>query len=465
MSPENTPYPDPLILLGQATSALKLETLPPDVLRCARQRVLDTLGCLIAGYSGGISDAVRDYVLAQGGRPEATLLPGGQKTTAGLAGLAHASYIFGLELADAAPRGTVHPGCEIVSIALSVAERDGLSGAALLPAIVAGYEAEIRFGRAVHPHAFYRGWSTIGLFGAIGPAATCGHLLKQDAAAMRRTLGTVLSLLPAATGRVSQGGSVKWLVGGHAAATGLLAAEMANRGTYGHNDAVKIFLPVISDQNSPERLTEGITSDGVFTQWELTSGVLTKYYATVGPIAAPLDAAFALIKEHDIRAEDITEIHADCTRRTAIFNNPQPETDHTARASLPYCMAVAVCTRDSALLLGPAYQPHMLANPEFQAMAQRVRITQNDDYEGQYPARSLCRITIKLRNGVTHDLEVDRTANPRYLKPSDADIEDKFRLIATPVLGKRGADHVVALVSRIESLPNVRELVDALRPG
>ena len=464
MATDQSPYLDPLILLGDACANLRLETLPPAVLRCARQRVLDTLGCLIAGYSGGISDAVRDYVLAQGGKPEATLLPGGQKTTAGLAGLAHASYIFGLELADAAPRGTVHPGCEIVSIALAVAERDGLGGAALLPAIVAGYEAEIRFGRAVHPHAFYRGWSTIGLFGAIGPAVTAGHLLKQDGAVMRRTLGTVLSLLPAATGRVSQGGSVKWLVGGHACATGLLAAEMAARGTYGHNDAVRIFLQVISDQNNPERLTEGIAPDGSFSQWELTSGVLTKHYATVGPIAAPLDAVFALMTAHDIRADDIEEIHADCTRRTAIFNEPHPKTDHTARASLPYCLAVAACTRDPALLLGPAYQPEMLANVQFQGMAKRVRITQNEDYERQYPARSLTRVTIILRGGVSHSIEVDRTANPRYLNPSDADIEGKFCMIATPVLGQVGTDRVIALVSRMETLPDVNELVDALRP-
>jgi 2-methylcitrate dehydratase PrpD len=57
-------------------------------------------------------------------------------------------------LPDAAQRGTVHPGCEIVSVALAVAERAELGGAALLPAVVAGYETEIRFGRAIHPQAF-----------------------------------------------------------------------------------------------------------------------------------------------------------------------------------------------------------------------------------------------------------------------------------------------------------------------
>lgn len=456
--------PDYLRILGAAAAGLRMDTLPSEVIQRAKQRVLDTVGCLVAGYNAELSDAIRSYVLAQGGKPEATLLPGGQKTTAGLAGLAHATYIFGLELADAAPRGTVHPGCEIISVALAVAERNGLGGAALLPAVVAGYETEIRFGRAVHPHAFYKGWSTIGLLGAIGPAVTAGHLMGLDAEGLCNTLGTVLNLSPAATGRVSQGGTVKWLVGGHACATGLLAAEMASRGTRGTRESVNLWLPVISEQNYPERLTEGIAEDGRFTQWELLSGVLTKYYATVGPIAAPLDATFQLIHEHNIRAGDIEEIHADCTRRTAIFNDPHPQSDHTARASLPYCLAVAVCTRDPAQLLGPAYQPRRLGDPQLRDMAKRVRITRNDDYESQYPARSLCRVTIRLRSGASHSVEIDRSEIMRYLKPTDADIEGKFRLIATPVLGARKTGRVVELVGGLERLDDIRELMEALQP-
>ena len=41
MATDKTPYLDPLILLGNACAALRFDTLPPDVIRCARQRVLD----------------------------------------------------------------------------------------------------------------------------------------------------------------------------------------------------------------------------------------------------------------------------------------------------------------------------------------------------------------------------------------------------------------------------------------
>jgi 2-methylcitrate dehydratase PrpD len=455
--------PDALQILGRAAANLRLTDLPPEALQRSKQRLLDTLACLVAGYNEGVADEIRDYVRAQRSAGEATLLPGGEKTTAALAALAHAAYIFGLELADAAPRGTVHPGSEIVSIALAVAEQQGLGGAAILPALVAGYEIEIRFGRALHPSAFYKGWSTIGLLAVIGPAVTAGHLLGLDAQRMENAIAIALQLSPAATGRANQPGSVKWVLGGHACATALLAAEMAARGTTGSR-AVDAWLKIISEDAHPERLTEGIAPDGTFTQWELLSGVVTKYYAAPGPLAAPIEAMFALVVQHDIEPDAVEEIHAECTVRTAIFKEPHPSNGLAARGSLPYCLAVALCTRDPALLLGPGYRDEMLNDPALRAMAARVRVTASDHYESQYPARSLARISVKLRNGKTHSLEVDRSEIGRYLTPTDADIEAKFRMIAAPVLGEKKTRKVVELALAMENVEDLGELMKALQP-
>jgi 2-methylcitrate dehydratase PrpD len=455
---------DVLAQLGRAAAGLRLETLPAEVLMRAKQRVLDTVGCLVAGYQVGISDAIRAYVLAHGGLPQATLLPGGEKTSVALVGLAHATYIHGLELSDAAPRGTAHPGNEIIPAALAMAERRGLGGRALIPAVVAGYELEIRIARSVFSSAFYRGWWTPGLFGGVGPAVTAAHLMGLDAVGIDNTLGIVLNLLPTAMMQANEEGeSIKWLLGGQACATGILAAEMAARGVKGMRDIIRGWLPVIADETHPERLTEGIGTDGSFQQWELLSGILTKHYATVGPLTSALDATFDLIERHNIAASDIAEIEANCMRRTAMFNARHPENEIAARAGLPYCLAVAVCTRDPAQLLGPAFLPEMLSNPEIAAAADKVKITENEDYERQYPARSLARVTIRLNDGRSFSEEVDRSERGRYLNPTDADIENKFRAIAHPILGRAKADQVVELVARLETLSNLAPLVEALK--
>ena len=70
------------------------------------------------------------------------------------------------------------------------------------------------------------------------------------------------------------------------------------------------------------------------------------------------------------------------------------------------------------------------------AHASKVKIVENEDYERQYPAHSLARVTLTLNNGKTLSAEVDRSERGRYLTPTDADIEEKTRLLATPVLGE-----------------------------
>jgi 2-methylcitrate dehydratase PrpD len=459
-------FKDVLPLLGRAAAGLRFDDIPPDVVMRARQRVFDTIGCLVAGYEAGIAREIRDYVLAQGGAAEATLLPGGQKTTVSHVCMAHATYMHGLELTDAAPRGTCHPGNEVVPPALAYAEKLNRSGAEVLAAVTAGYEIEIRFGRAVFPSAFYRGWWTPGLWGGIGSAVAAASLMRLDATALDNTIGIAVNLLPTAMIQANEEGeTIKWLLGGQSCAAGLVAAEMAARGVKGMRNVIGGFLPVLADTTLPERLTEGISEDAKFTYWEVAHGIVTKHYATVGPLFASLDAMFDLIAEHNLRAQDVTEIHVDAMKRTAVFNTVHPDNDVAARASLPYCLAVALHQRDRAALLGPAFRSEVLRDPAIRATASNVRITENEEYERQYPACSLARVTLTLTNGKTVSAEVDRSERGRYLTPTDADIEEKFRLLVTPALGQAKTDTLVGLAQRFETLPDMQELIDTLRIG
>ena len=174
-------------------------------------------------------------------------------------------------------------------------------------------------------------------------------------------------------------------------------------------DVVKGWMPVLGDQTYPERLTEGIDDKGGFIQWEILSGVLTKHYATVGPLTSALDATFDLIEAHNIRVSDIADFEVNCMRRTAIFDVRHPQNEIAARAGLPYCLGVALVTRDPSQLLGPAFRPEMLSNPEINAAADMVRITENEEYEKVYPAKSLARVTMRLKDGRVVTQEVDRS--------------------------------------------------------
>src|SRR6266550_214268 len=73
-------------------------------------------------------------------------------------------------LDDEFRQGSVHPGCVVVPAVLALGYDRRISGAALIEAIVAGYEAEIAIGRACHPDLRQRGFhpaAACGVFGAV----------------------------------------------------------------------------------------------------------------------------------------------------------------------------------------------------------------------------------------------------------------------------------------------------------
>ena len=63
-----------------------------------------------------------------------------------------------------------------------------------------------------------------------------------------------------------------------------------------------------------------------------------------------------------------------------------------------------------------------------------------------------------------HSLEVDRTEIQRYLTPTDADIESKFRTIAVPVLGEAKVAGIVAIAASMDRVANMEMLIKALQP-
>lgn len=454
---------DPADALAAAAACLAYESLPEPVIRRAKQRILDLLGCLVAGYDTSLMAAPRRYAAACGGAPEATLLPGGEKTSAGLAALVHAMFICGPDLSDLAPRATCHPGDEIIPAALAMAEKHRTGGRALITAVVAAYEAEIRFGRSVFPGASYAGWWTPALFGTIGAAVAGAHLLGLDDAGMRDTIGIAANLAPTAMARANAEGSpAKLLMTGQACAAGLLAAEMSYQGMQGMRDVTGGWLSVISGNCVSDRLAEGIGPDCSFTDWEIL-GVLTRYYGTAGPLTPVLDAAFGLIGDHDLHSGEIVAIEVDATPRTARFDSSRPTTEIAARSSLQFCLALAFVTRDPGQLLGPGFHPANLRDPSLLRLADKISISRNDSYERQYPVRSLAQVVVHCRDGQVYSKECDRNENPRYMTPADADIEHKFRSVATPALGAPAADRVVALVARLEHLQDTGEILAALR--
>ena len=126
--------------------------------------------------------------------------------------------------------------------------------------------------------------------------------------------------------------------------------------------------------------------------------------------------------------------------------------------NLRYCLAVTLL--DGRLTFAAAHDAERMASPAVRAVGERIRLL------GPPPGQDRFAATIEVdARGLTSSAMQDINVRGRYANPmTGAEIRDKARELMHPVIGGEQADRVIMLVDRLESLPDVRMLVSALRP-
>src|SRR5260370_19733710 len=144
---------------------LHYPALADEVRHYARRHLLDTVGVMIAGASGDVASRAEAVLAAT--RPAGRIPVPGRARRADLidAAFLGGTAAHGIALDHGFRQASLHPGCAVIPAALALGFDRRSSGAALIEALVAGYEAEIAIGRACHPDLRQRGFH---------PAAACG---------------------------------------------------------------------------------------------------------------------------------------------------------------------------------------------------------------------------------------------------------------------------------------------------
>jgi 2-methylcitrate dehydratase PrpD len=234
------------------------------------------------------------------------------------------------------------------------------------------------------------------------------------------------------------------LNGARGAELGVAAAEMARAGLSGPRgvlDGQWGVLRVMAG-GPAEQLT-----DNLGTRWEFADTALKPFAScrfTHGPIAALRDARL------DHRLVQAVEIS---TFRQSIDVSDRPAPQNRSDAILSHQTAAAMA------LLGKSMLPrdYDALDDQVVMLAGRVRVTHDPALDHEYPARWPHHIVVTLDNGARVTLD---SAHPPH---ADAVLSRaKFRALAEPVLGAQATERIVALVQRLENLPDLRPLFDLL---
>jgi len=197
----------------------------------ACRHVLDWATCAVGGVVEPGTAELRRLAVREGAGP--CRVVGGARAGPQAAALANGAAGAILEMDDVDRRALLHPGPVVIPAALAAADASGrLDGSAFLDAVVRGYEAAIRVGRAAGP-GHYAHFHPTGACGGFGAAAAAASVLGLGETATTWAFGNAGQVAGGLWRARHEPVFSKAMHDGRAAANGLAAAFLAADGYAG----------------------------------------------------------------------------------------------------------------------------------------------------------------------------------------------------------------------------------------
>jgi 2-methylcitrate dehydratase PrpD len=441
-----------LTALGRFVAGAANEAIPAAVRDRAALILADTIGVILAG--AGEPELRRLHGGAERASGPATVLGSGfPRVEAWWAIVANGLAGTMLELDEGNRFARGHPGIHVIPAALAEAERLDRPGAALLTALVVGYDVAARLGGAapvrpaMHMH---------GVHGAVGAAAAVARLREADADATARALGVSAGLTLGTSWRTALGGAtVRNAYAGVAGANGWLAVDLAAAGVTPLPDMVTETFGRISGTG----LDAGHALDGLGERFEVTRNYF-KRYACCRYNHPAIEALEAILAETPIAPDRIASIHVASSALGATMADRDPVGALGAKFSIPYSLAARLVLGESGV---EAFREPALSDARVRRLAGLVEVVEDPALTALTPVKRPARVEVRLTDGRVLARQVD-TPSGEFDRPYPVDLlREKFVTLATPDLGNAGATAAWELCRRAGELKSARDLTDGLR--
>lgn len=438
--------------LGRFIAGSRWDALPNKLRHDSKRALLNFVGCALGvARTPPIEMAIR--VLAPlSGADRVTVLGRAERLDPLGAAFINAVSANLLDYDDTHLRTVIHPTAPVAPAALALAEQRGLSGAAMLHALILGAEVACRIGNAVSPGHYARGWHITSTCGVFGSAAASAKLLGLDAEQTWHALGIAASQsaglvenLPSAAKNVSVG---------NAARNGLFAALLAEQGYTAAPAAIEGALGwarAMGDDAATAEMTEGLGE-----RWEALLNTYKPYPCGI-VMHAVIDACLMLRRDHAIKATEIAEIVVSGDQLLLDRGDRTVTSDRDARVSIHHCAAVS-------LLFGTAGLNEFSAAAVRDPAVAALRALTKARLDAASP-RGAATVVVRTVDGRRLEATTLQARGSIEQPLSDRDIETKTR-----ELGRHGAfpgsiDDVIAAVWQLDKAATIAPLVTALRQG
>ncbi len=455
--------------LANYATGLKYEDIPGKAVEQAKLLTLHVIGVSLAGSQ--IQQGKDAIALAEKmgtGKQESTILGGFTKVSSVQAAFANGTLADVLDWEDCSWTG--HPSAGAIPAALAVGEQVKASGKDYITSVVAGYELYQRIAMAIQPtRQFYRthGWglTTWQIYASAIPAA---KLFKLNEDQMAQAIGIAGTLTPIINRKVAFSRSDMYhYQHGLTCRDGVVASLIAQSGISGLDDMLDGeigYCNTMTDLCQWEWLTKGLGKDYLIME------TLFKHWPVNMWVQQYIDIVDAIMKEGEIKAEDIEEIiveprfEKEASRMIYRPEGYQSITD--AQFSIPYCIAVFL--RDPRP--GPNwFTDERLRDPDILRMAAKVRgkgseISPLDAFalfqNGDYPRAS---VEIVATNGRRASKTLPFPKGHPKNRLTEDEFRSRFRESASFVLNKHQIEQIMDRVMSLQNVKDVNELTEPMQ--
>ncbi len=442
---------------------LRPESLPDEVVRLARDAILDTVGVILAGVGEPVTRIVGDLVAEDGCRPVASQLGSRLRTSPEHAALLNGVSGHALDFDDVSRSMEGHPSVVALPAALAAAEAAGASGAELLTAYVVGVEVMGKLGRALGSAHYQAGWHATATVGAVGAAVAAGRLLGLDLDGLERAVAIAVS--EAGGSRQNFGTMTKPFHAGHAARSGVHAARLAARGLTASAAALEgrygYFALFAPGGGLAETLVPGLGRP-----FELVDpGLSVKRYPCCFATHRALDAVLDLRREHGLEPDQVERVRVTVPAGgLAPLIYDRPGTGLEGKFSMGYVVAAALL--DGEVGLG-SFGDEMVRRSEIGELEDRIEVAEDPAVPIDHNPMEEGEVTvgIVLRDGSVLERTVRHPRGSPERRLTGAELVAKFRDCASGPLAPDGVERALACLERLERLDDVGELTAALRPA
>jgi 2-methylcitrate dehydratase PrpD len=453
------------------------DKLPSNVIEPTKKQILDTVGVAIAGGHSSHIRPVLDLVREWGGKEESSLLGYGGKVPCFNAALVNGFAAVVLDFDDFHDMDCIHVSRSIVPASLAVAERKrAVTGKEFMAAVALGFDLAARLARTpVFRHRPGTPWNSSPVCGFFGAAASAGKILELSQEQLTNAFGIALAQatgISAGTGTEASvsstskglGRTIKGLDGGLSAKGGILAALFAEKGLTGVSNPIESERGFLSAFYGSAYRPAFLTLD----LGKVFEGAMNghKPYPCCRWNDTSIDATLALVREYDIKPEDVTEVIVQLGPNSFGLSQPpelrqNPVNTIISQFSLPWALANAIVYREVGI---DHFTVEALQDRKVLEVASKVFGRLSVDLISR-SATEPAIVEIRTNKNKMYSKRVDFPYGSAENPMSFDDIAAKFtyccKYSANPI-PQRNQENVIQMVKYLEEVTDVAEIARLL---